>query len=30
MLERVRESVAAALDKSGNELVGTMRHLAPE
>lgn len=30
MPERVRESVAPALEKSGNELVGKMRHLAPE
>lgn len=30
MPERVRESVAPAFEKSGNELVGTMRHLAPE
>lgn len=30
MPERVRESVAPSLEKSGNELVGTMRRLAPE
>lgn len=28
--ERVRESVAPALEKSGNELAGTMKRLAPE
>lgn len=28
--EAVRQAVAPALEKSGNELVGTMRHLAPE
>lgn len=27
--EKVREAVAPALEKSGTELVGTMRHLAP-
>ncbi len=28
--QRVREAVAPALEKSGNELVETMQHLAPE